>query len=276
MKLLACIAGILFLAISTAAQTDRIESVPDELAGVGITEHLDTEVPKELVFKDQNDREVRLGDYFTGERPVILTLNYSNCPMLCHLQLNGFVDALKQLQWELGTEFDMVTISIDPTETPQRARLTKNKYAKMYGRPGVEKGWHFLVGPEERIKAVADAVGFQYTYNEARDEYVHAAAAMICTPDGHVSRYLYGVIYEPQTIKFALLEAAEGTIGSTMDQVLLYCFHYDADAGRYAPAAINIMRLGGLVTVVILGTALGVFWRRDVRRKKQATDQATS
>jgi protein SCO1/2 len=269
-------AGALSLILFTvaAAQTERIEPEPEELAGVGVTEHLNAEIPPELVFTDQDGRAVTLGDFFGSDRPVVLTLNYSNCPMLCHLQLNGFVDALKQLSLNLGTEFTMVTVSIDPTESPKRARLTKNKYKKMYGREGVEQGWQFLVGAEDQIKALADTVGFAYTYNEARDEYVHAAAAIVCTPDGRISRYLYGVLYDPQTVKLALLEAAEGEIGSAMDQVLLFCFHYDAEAGRYAPAAMKLMRLGGVVTVVVLGSILGVYWRRDARRKKQAPDEA--
>jgi len=266
------IAGLVLSFSSWGYAEDRVEPLPDELEGVGVTEYLDTEIPKTLAFKDQDGNDVLLGDYFTGEIPVILTLNYSNCPMLCHVQLNGFTDGLKEMKMTLGEEFRMVTVSIDPAELPQRAKMTKNKYLKMYERSEAEQGWQFLVGSEANIKALADAVGFGYTYNEARDEYVHAAVAMILTPDGRLSRYLYGVMYEPQTIRFALLEAGNGQIGSTLDRVLLFCFHYDAAAGKYAPAAMNIMRLGGAVTLVVLGSLLGVHWRRDARRKRQQNE----
>jgi len=269
-------AVVLCLSMITVAGADRVEPLPEELEGVGVVEHLDILVPQKLAFKDSEGNDVLLGDYFTGERPIVLTLNYSNCPMLCHLQLDGMVDGLKAVKWVLGEDYDIVTVSIDPLETPERAALTKKKYIKRYGRPESAPGWHFLVGSEANIKALADAVGFGYKYNEERDEYVHAAAAMILTPTGHLSRYLYGVIYDPQNFKFALLEASEGKVGSTLDQVIMYCFHYDAEAGRYAPAAMRLMRFGGLVFVVVLGAVFGTYWRRDVRRKKQAEEQKSS
>ncbi len=276
-NLIRLILPALFVSAATlVVAEDRIEPEPDLLAEIEVTEKLGAEVPGNLAFTDQDGKTVLLGDFFTGKRPVVLTLNYSDCPMLCHLQLNGFVDALKQLEWSLGEEFAMVTVSIDPTELPQRAKLTKNKYMKMYERRSAQDGWHFLVGSEANIKALADSVGFGYTYNEARDEYVHAAVAMICTPSGELSRYLYGVVYEPQTIKFALLEASEGNIGNTVDQLLLFCFHYDSEAGKYAPAAENIMRLGGALTVLIVGGTLGVYWRREARRRKKAEEKSAT
>jgi len=267
---------VLWSLMITTAGAERTEALPEELEGVGIVEHLDIQVPQKLAFKDSEGNDVLLSDYFTGERPVVLTLNYSNCPMLCHLQLDGLVDGLKAVKWVLNEDYDIVTVSIDPLETPQRAALTKKKYIKRYGRPESAPGWHFLVGSEANIKALADAIGFGYKYNVERDEYVHAAAAMILTPNGHLSRYLYGIIYDLQNLKFALLEASEGKVGSTLDQVIMYCFHYDAEAGRYAPAAMRLMRLGGLVFVVALGTVLSAFWRRDVRRKKRTAEQKTS
>jgi protein SCO1/2 len=261
---------VIWWLLAPMAFAERTEPLPSELEGVGVVEHLDIQVPDHLAFKDTEGNDVVLGDFFTGQRPIILTLNYSNCPMLCHLQLDGLVDGLRQVKWILNKDYDIITVSIDPKETIQRAHLTKKKYIKRYERPESAPGWHFLVGSEANIKALADAVGFGYTYNEERDEYVHAAAIMILSPTGHVSRYLYGVIYEPQNLKFALLEASEGKVGSTLDQVVMYCFHYDAEAGRYAPAAMRLMRLGGLAFVVVLGAVFGVFWRRDVRRKKHA------
>jgi protein SCO1/2 len=230
-------------------------------------------VPLNLQFTESTGRQVSLDDLFDGERSVLLTLNYSNCPMLCSLQLNGLFDALGDMKWDLGENFVMVTASIDPTETPARAQLTKQKYLKAYGRPGVSGGWHCIVGNESNIRSLADAVGFHYTFVEDTGEYAHAAVTMVLTPDGRVSRYLYGVEYDPQTIRLSLVEAADGGIGSSMDQILLFCFHYDATKGRYGPAAANVMRFGGLITLFGLVGMIAVFWRRGVQRATQPSEE---
>ena len=257
------------------ASAQRIESAPAELEGVGVTEHLDVQIPLDLPFVDSDGSPVRLGSYFDGTRPVILTMNYSNCPMLCSLQLNGLFQGLERLDWDIGGNFQMITVSIDPKETPQRAALTKQKYLKAYGRPGVARGWHCLTGRQENIRKLADVVGFGYEQIPGTEDYAHAAVAMICTPDGRVSRYLYGIEYPAQTVRFALLEAAEGRIGSTVDQVLLFCFQYDPEKGRYGPAAVRIMQAGGVLTVLVFGGVLAVFWRREVRKpKKPRSDSA--
>ncbi len=252
------------VASSTLAQ--RMEAAPSNLEGVDVTEHLDAQVPLELPFVDSRGGPVVLEQFFDGTRPVILTMNYSNCPMLCSLQLNGLFEGLQGLEWDLGENFQMITVSIDPKESPERAALTKEKYLKMYGRSGVGRGWHMLTGREEDIRKLADTVGFGYSFVEETGEFAHAAVTMILTPDGRVSRYLYGIGYDPQTLRLSLVEAADGKVGSTLDQFLLTCFHYDETKGRYGPAAVKIMRLGALVTVVLLGGALLMFWRGEARR----------
>ena len=249
----------------------RAEPLPDELEGVGITEHLEEKLPLDLKFVDSSGEAVSLERYFDGEKPVLLNLVYYTCPMLCGLVLNGMVEALQEVSMTAGDEFRIVTVSIDPSETATLAKLKKQNYIKEYGRPEAAAGWHFLIGEEKNIRALADAVGFGYTYNEKRGEYVHSAAIFVCTPDGVLSRYLYGIQYDPRTLRLSLLEAAEGKIGSPLDKIILYCFHYDAAEGRYAPAAMNLMRAGGMMAVLTLGVVLAVLWRRD--RGRQAEEK---
>jgi protein SCO1 len=244
--------------------------LPKELEGVGITEHLNVQLPLQLEFKDDDGKTVKLSDYFKGQRPVLLTLNYYRCPMLCTLQLNGLVEALKNMPWTAGEQFDIVTVSFDPRETPQLARLKKQSYVESYGRPGAAGGWHFLTGREENIKTLTDTVGFRYRYDQDAGQYIHVACAYVCTPDGRVSRYLYGVMYDPRTLRLSLLEAGEGKVGSTTDQILLYCFHYDPGKQAYTWAAMGLMRAGGITTMLVLGIVMAVLWRRDLARRKKA------
>jgi len=255
-------------------QAERTEAVPEELQEIGVEEHLDVKLPLELPFVDSNGDKVLLGDFFDGETPIVLTMNYSNCPMLCSLQLNGLFEGLQGVDWDLGKQYRMITVSIDPEETPERAEETKQKYLKIYGRDGVDQGWHCLTGEEANIRKLADAVGFGYAYLPATKEYAHAAVTMVCTPDGRTSRYLYGVQYPPQTVRLALLEASEGKIGTTMDRVLLFCFQYDETKGRYGPAAMKIMQAGGVVTLVFLFGMLGLYWIREARKAKKLRLQA--
>jgi len=234
---------------------------------VGITELPGARLPLELPFVDSDGSKTTLGQFFDGLHPVILTLNYSDCPMLCSVQINGLVEALRAMPWNLGQQFQVVTMSIDPLETPARAALTKEKYLKLYNRPQSAAGWHFLTGREENIKKLAAAVGFRYKYIPASRQFVHAAALILCTPDGRVSRYLGGVLYNPQTLRLSLVEASQGKVGSTLDQFFLSCFHYDEKAGRYGPFALGIMRVGGGLTVLVLGGVLAFFWICEGRQK---------
>jgi protein SCO1/2 len=239
------------------------------LEGVGIEEKLGDTITLDVPFMDSSGKKVTLQDFFDGERPVLLTLNYSDCPMLCSLQLNGLLDALKLMKWDLGENFQVLTVSIDPHESPARAQLTKQKYLKMYGRAGAAGGWRFLTGEEENVRRLADEVGFGYTFVKDTGEFAHAAAVMVLTPEGKVSRYLYGVAYDPQTLRLSLVEAGEGAVGSTMDQILLFCFHYDETKGRYGPAAVGVMRVGGVLTMLCLGGMFLIFMRRGSARRRE-------
>jgi protein SCO1/2 len=250
--------------------TERMENLPQRLHGVEVDEKLGTKLPLHLRFRDEQGAAVELGSYFTGSIPVILTLNYSDCPMLCSLQLNGFTKGLSQLAWLPGREFRVLTISLDPKESVERAAETKRRYLAQLGRSEAAKGWHFLTGTEASIRALAAAIGFSYNYNEKRKEYVHPAALALASPSGTLVRYLYGIEYLPQTLRLALVESSEGKIGTTVDRILLFCFHYDATEGRYAPVVRNIMKLGGAGTVLALATFLSLMWRTERRRKLQA------
>jgi protein SCO1/2 len=260
------------LAFTSAARADQVqapdrkEAKPKRLQGVDVLEHLGERVPETLAFQDQEGRPVTLADSLHGGVPVILTFNYSSCPMLCSLQLNGFVEGLKQLDFSAGKEFRIVTVLLDPKETQETAHRFRARYLSQYARPGSEAGWTFLTGSDANIHALAKAVGFSYNYNEARGEYVHPAAITLLAPDGKVARYLYGLEYTEKTLRLGLVEASEGRVGSSLDRLILYCFHYDSTEGRYAPIAARIMQVGGAVTVVLLAGFLTILIRRDRKR----------
>ena len=276
MKRTGRIVALIILAAAVAApltvQAQPADQVPKQLEQVGVTEHPDVALPFDAQFVDESGHTVRLGDYFSGDRPVILTLNYYECPMLCGLQLNGLVDGLEGLNWTPGQEFEIVTISINPLETPTLAKLKKQNYIKHYGRPQAAAGWHFLTGREADIRRVADTVGFGYRYDPEAKQYAHPAVMFVATPKGHVARYLYGIELPTKTLRLALVEAAKGKVGSAIDRIVLYCYHYDPSTHRYAPVAMNIMRLGGGATLAILGTSLLAFWVKDSRRRRGAGD----
>ncbi len=262
----AVLAAAVAAGLAPVAHAQRAEPLPKALEGVGISERPGAQVPLDLEFVAEDGQPVRLSRYVTGKRPVILTLNYYRCPMLCGLLLSGLLDGLKELAWTPGNEFEVVTVSIDPLETPKLAMLKKESYITEFGRPAAAAGWHFLTGKEKDIRALAASVGFGYRYDEERQQYAHAAGIFLLTPDGRVARVLYGVTFEPRTLRLALTEASRGKVGTTADQVLLFCYHYDANAGRYVVAASNIMRLGGAATAVIVGGWLLAAWRRSAHR----------
>ncbi len=251
---------------------DRAEPLPPELEGVGIDEHLSTRLPLELELTDHTGKVVRLGDYFDGQHPVILTLNYYRCPMLCGLMLNGLLDSLKAIDWSAGDQFRVVTVSFDPLETHQLAAIKRDKYLKEYGRPVAASGWEFLTGRKKSIDTLLDATGFRIRWSESQQQWMHTTALILCTPDGRISRYLYGVMFEPKTLRLSLVEASEGKIGTTVDRLLLFCYHYDG-AG-YSLAAMNVVRAGGGLTLAVVGGVLVYFWRRERRRGKAVTTTA--
>jgi len=264
-----CLVGLAFASSFAIAQELK------ELDSVDVKEHFNAQLPLDTKFRDDRGEIVRLSEFFQGDRPVILSLNYSNCPLLCQTQLTGLVRTLREIPGDAGDQFEFISISIDPTEPYERARKTKERYFAEYRRPGTSNGWHFLVGEITDIRRVADTVGFSYNYLPDRKEYVHPAVAMICTPDGRISRYLYGVDFDEQTVRLSLVEASEGKIGTPLEKVLLFCFMYDETAGRYAPVAINIMQIGGGVTVTCLIVGLVPYWLMR-RRKQGSTSPATS
>ncbi|MBE7486824.1 MAG: hypothetical protein DIKNOCCD_00075 [bacterium] len=253
------------------SQAQLAGPLPPELEGVGVEEKLGNQIPLDAEFLDESGKPIRLRDCFDGKKPVLLTLNYFGCPMLCGLQLNGMLEALKEMSWSPGREFEMITLSFDPNETPILAKNKKQNYLREYGRAEAASGWHFLTGREQNIRALTDAVGFGFKYNEERGEYMHTAALILLTPQGKVSRYLYGVVYEPETIRLSLVEASEGKFINTLDKLILFCYHYDATEGRYSLAAMNLARFIGVITVLVIGGFLIHFWRREMKRPISTT-----
>lgn len=255
--------------VPESEQIDRTEPLPERLRGIDVQEHLGAYVGKNATFTDETGHHGTLAEYLDGKHPVILTLNYSRCPMLCSLELTGLVNAMKLVDWTPGKEFKIITVVLDPNEKPEDAAKSKARYLKQYGRETDASGWHFLTGTEPNIRAVADSVGFKYGYNEARNEYVHPASIILLSPDGKISRYLYGIEYHPRTLRLSLAEVGEGKVGSSVDQLTLYCFHYDETEGRYAPVAMNIMRVASGLGATVLGGVLSSFWLAETRRKKK-------
>jgi protein SCO1/2 len=236
------------------------------LSEVAFEQKLNEQVLLDLVFRDETGKSVQLGDYF-GQKPVILTLNYYNCPMLCPLVLEELITSLAKVPFTMGDQFNVVTVSIDPRETPELAAATKKKYIQRYDRPGVEEGWHFLTGEEISIQRLAQAVGFRYAYDAQSDQYAHPAGIIVLTPEGKISRYFYGLDYSPTDLRLGLVEASANKIGSLVDQVLLRCYHYDPVSGRYTLVVMNILRLAGLATVLILGAFTFMMFRHERRKK---------
>ncbi|HEV2800286.1 MAG TPA: SCO family protein [Pyrinomonadaceae bacterium] len=239
--------------------------VPSVLRDIGIEQRLNEQVPLDLTFRDETGQNVRLGDYF-GKRPVVISLVYYNCPKLCNLVLNGLVGGLKTLPYTVGKEFDVVTVSFDPRETAADATAKKQVVFHDYGRATdaatFNAGWHFLTGDKAAIDALAAAVGFKYAFDTATNQFAHASGVMLTTPEGKLSRYFYGIEYAPRDLKFGLIEASQGKVGSAVDKLTLYCFHYDPTTGKYGPAIMNIMRLTGVVTVVGLAILIFILQRR--------------
>ena len=244
------------------------------LKDVRIDQKLDAVVPLDLPFVDETGKDVMLQQYF-GARPVVVALVYYECPMLCTQVLNGLFTSMEPLKLDAGRDFDLVVVSFDPGETPAMAKAKKASYLKHYQRPTADAGIHFLTGRQPAIDRLADAVGFRYVYDETIDQYAHPAAVTILTPQGHVSKYLYGVEFAPMDFRFAVVSAGEGQIGTLVDQALLYCFHYDPATGKYSVAIMTFVRLAGLLTLAGLGAFLFVHLRRERRQNSAVASTAT-
>jgi protein SCO1/2 len=242
--------------------------LPKALTEVGIQQKLDEQIPLDTEFKNEDGQIVKIGDY-VGKRPVVLALVYYECPMLCSEVLNGLTGSIKGLNFNVGKEFDVVAISFDARENekPGIAKNKKESYVKRYAREGSENGWHFLTGNQDSIDKITKAVGFSYSWDEQTQQFAHAGAIMILTPEGKLSKYLYGVDYAPKDVKLAIMESSENKIGNPVDQLMLYCFHYNPATGKYGLAILNVIRLGGVLTLLGMGAMIFVFWRRNKNKE---------
>src|SRR5947209_20105922 len=237
---------------------------PSILDQVGIDQHLSQQAPLDLTFMDESGQPVQLRQYF-GQKPVLVALVYYQCPMLCSQVLNGLTGALNGIvRFNVGRDFNVVTVSFDTRDTPEAARAQKKSYLHRYRREGSEQGWHFLTGKKEQINALAESLGFHYAWDPDIQQFAHASAIMLLTPDGRIAQYYYGIEYAPRDLQFGIIEASKGKIGNVVDRLLLYCYHYDPRQGRYGAVVFNILRLSALATVLVLGGFVFIMFRRDL------------
>lgn len=258
---IAFLISVFFFFDSANAQLNQ--NKPAILDDIGVDEKLGDTIPLDLRFANSDGDSVRIGDLIEDGKPVLLNPLYYECPVLCGLVLDAVFNVVNVLKWDPGRDYTIISFSIDPEETPEIAASSKQQYLDDLNRPGAEDGWHFLTGNPDAIKVLTEAIGFSYKYDEQTGEYLHLASIMMLSPEGVVTRYLYGTRFDEFDLRNALYEAADGKIGSTVDKVILYCFTYDPDSNSYVPLAMNIMKLGGLATAIILGIFLSVFWRRE-------------
>lgn len=258
---------ILLMPLLVSVPLHAEEETPAELEGVEVTNRLGGQVPPDLTFADEEGKAVTLRSYFEKQKPVILALVYYECPNLCTFLLNGAAESMKKLKWNVGEEFNVVAVSINPREGPELAKKKRESYVGLYDRETGSKGWHFLTGTEENIQTLADSVGFEFRYDEKTKQYAHPATLFILTSEGKLARILSGIRFLPKDLRLALLEASEGKIGNIVDQFLLFCYHYDPASNRYTLFATNLMKVGGAFTVLILG---GLVFRLNRRGRKKA------
>lgn len=254
--------GFLLAALGAEAATPA----PANFEQVGVTERLNEPIPRELSFVDSTGRPVRLGELLGGDKPVVLTLVYYRCPMLCNLVLSGLTRSLGEARMRLGEDFRAITVSIDPEETPAMAAEKKRGHLQSLGVPADSPDWPFLTGTPPAIKALAEAVGFRYSYDAQLKQYAHAAVMFVLTPEGRLSRYLYGMETPPRDLRWSLVEASGGRVGTSFDRVLLTCYQYDPATRRYGFFVKGFLRTGGLLVFTALATLLGVLWRRELKR----------
>lgn len=243
---------------------DVSTGLPPALKDVGIDQRLNEQVPLDAVFKDDQGREVRLGEYFKG-KPVVLALIYYSCPMLCNQILNGMLSSVRQVSFNAGEEYQIVAISFDSRETPELATAKKQTYVKAYNRASGNAGWHFLTGDDANIKRVTDAVGFRYKWDDKTNQFAHASGMFVLTPEGKLARYFYGIEYRPRDVRLGLVEASQSRIGSPVDMLMLYCYHYDPRTGKYGPVVMNIMKVAGVITIGLIAGMLLMLRKRGAK-----------
>lgn len=273
------LASALFAAEPAAEPADKgLSSRPvKELEGIGITEHLGQMLPLDVPFVDDSKQPVTLRKYFTGKKPVLLSLVYFRCPMLCNLILNGEAEGIKQVKLTAGTDYECVVVSFDPLETPELAAANKERFLELYARPGAGQGVHFLTGNKESIQKLAGAVGFGFRWDEQQKQYAHQAAIYAVSPDGKLSRYLYGIEFDPQMLRLSLVEAGEGKVGSFSDRIVLFCYHFDPSGKKYTLQAWRVMQVAALLTAVLVAGAIGMFfmWERSRRQSSEPAPGST-
>jgi protein SCO1/2 len=270
-KLVALCWLVLLTVLGTAGEARaQIAAMPPELEKVGVTEHLDGQLPLDLEFRDHTGKTMKLRDAFDGKKPVVLTFAYHTCPVVCSMIAMNLAKTMKEISWTLGEEFTALTISIDPNETLENTAKKRASVLAEYGRANV--GWTFLVGSEKNIAAVADAAGFKFQYDPDQKQWAHTSLVMVVKPDGKMARYLYGFEAPPADLKLALMEASEGRSISTIEQIILYCYHYDPKGGRYVIVARRVMQVGGGAVAIVLFGILGILWARELRKAKRSDE----
>ena len=260
------VAAVVAVALSGVAGAQQVgipaATMPLIMQGVGIDQNLNAQIPLELNFKDETGQVVRLGQYFR-DKPVVLALVYYECPGLCDLILNGLTHAMQQVSLNVGSDYEVVTVSFNPQDSWQLAGAKKSNYIEKYNRPGAKQGWHFLTGKPDAIKNLADSVGFHYKYDPVNNQFAHASAIYVITPEGKIARYFYGIEYKPRDFRLGLVEASANKIGTPADQVLLFCYHYDPTTGKYGMAITQVTRALGTATVLLLGGFVFIMLRRE-------------
>jgi protein SCO1/2 len=259
--------ALLFVLVGLAAASTSAQQIaaPAILNKVGITQNLNAQIPPDLTFRDETGKPVRIGDFF-GNKPIVLSLVYFDCPALCTEVLNGELRTMKSISLGLGKDFEAVTVSFDPKDTPALAGAKRDVYAGQYGRPGAADHWHFLTGEQASIDALTDAAGFRYAYDASIRQFAHASAIIVLTPDGRIDRYFYGVVYPARDVRLGLVEASEGKIGTLSDHAILYCYQYDPATGKYGLIVMNVLRAAGGLTVLLLGLFMAMMFARDRKR----------
>jgi protein SCO1/2 len=271
MKLVLTLMAMCVALLVSSGASAQIAVMPKELQHVGVSEHLDAPLPKDTVFRDQDNREVKFGQLLDGKRPTVLIFAYHSCPMLCSMVLKAAVKGLAPLDWKIGNQYDTIVVSIDPKDTLEGANARRAMFLADYKNAGAERGLHFLLGDQANIDRITKAAGFEYEYDPDQKQYAHPAVIMLLKPDGSMARYLYGLEFPPNDLRIGLLEASEGRSISTIEQLILYCYHYDPKGGRYVLVAWRVMRLGGGACGLILVSTLAALWAREWRRRKTKT-----